>query len=610
MNGETWTTCQCCSMLFPHSQSSLLQKRDLHIKHSLFKCDFCPRKFPKQNLVIPHSNISHSEEVTKLWISCSICKEYFPDEEQVTRHKTLKHNDAVFHCDVCNSFLATKNTFIEHVRRKHPDIVEKSWLQCNICSKKFPNENGLRSHEISVHKPQPCKPKSKPKSSNKTDLQHHQANPALDQCSFCTATFTEYDNFLEHNRAHHAEMVEKQWFPCDSCKTFHPNKASLRRHIASEHRKVGKIVCTFCPKTKTFTKNHNFLEHNRANHAEIVAKQWLPCETCNRLYPSETFLRRHIAIIHRKEVKLCNFCPKHFGSEQNYNLHVKRKHSEQSGKKFIKCSICQNKFWSKKGLDRHTLAIHPTASSAEDEFRSTEMTNKQNKSTLENKETTKTTKLNLNPRRVISKCEFCPKAFEGIVRLREHNQQCHLKIIQDFWFRCDFCQELRPSQNSLFRHFQTSHNNNSNSNSNNNNNDNNGNIDIKNNNGCNFCSKSLTSKQYNFEHMRESHPESFYSKWLECSVCKKIFRTKDGLSRHTTKVHTCTKVQNKMVTNENCEKVESFEKDQILDNDELTTISTNTSLQASEKSIDNSAFNENFNDAFDSSLSKKRKIRG
>jgi uncharacterized short protein YbdD (DUF466 family)/stress-induced morphogen len=621
-------------MLFPHSQSSLLQKRRLHTRRSLFKCDFCPRKFSKQNLIIPHSIINHSEEVSKLWISCSICKQYFPDEKQVERHKTLNHKEAgrvfhcnickeyfpdkkqlerhktlkhkkvekVFHCDICNNSLASKLTFIEHVRRKHPEIVEKSWFNCNICSRKFPNENGLRMHGISVHKQQPCNSKSL----NKTDLQ--KVHPVYDKCSFCPATFTKYDNFLEHNRANHEDIIVKDWFPCNSCNTFHPNKTVLSRHIASVHRKVGKIFCTFCP--KTFTKRQTFLKHNRLNHADIVEKDWFQCATCNKLYPNQADLRRHIAIVHRKGgiQILCKFCPKHFGSEQYYNVHIRKKHSELAGKKFIECSICQNKFWSKHGLDMHTLTIHPTASLAQDEFRSTEMTNQQNESTIENKETTKITKLSLSAKRIISKCDFCPKAFEGITRLRDHNQQYHLKIIQDFWFRCDFCKELRPSRNSLFRHFQTAHktiiNNNNDINNNNNNNNN------SSNNGCNFCPKSLTSKQHNLEHMRENHPESFSSKWLECSACKNIFRTKGGLNRHTTKVHTSTKVQNKLSVNEDCEpglqSVLNFDKQQ----NELEVISTETSLQASEKSIDSSSFSDDNNDALDSSLSKKSKISG
>jgi uncharacterized C2H2 Zn-finger protein len=251
----------------------------------------------------------------------------------------------------------------------------------------------------------------------------------------------------------------------------------------------------------------------------------------------------------------------------------------------------------------------------ESSLESKETSNKQIEPTLENTETTKTTKLSLSAKRIISKCDFCPKALEGIVRLREHNLQNHLKIIQDFWFRCDFCKELRPSKNSLFRHFQTAHktniNNNKNDNINiNNNNKINNNNNNNNNNGCNFCSKSLTSKQYNLEHMRENHPESFSSKWLECSACKNIFRTKGGLNRHTTKVHTSTKVQNKLSVNEDCEpglqSVLNFDKQQ----NELEVISTETSLQASEKSIDSSSFSDDNNDALDSSLSKKSKISG
>jgi hypothetical protein len=69
-------------------------------------------------------------------------------------------------------------------------------------------------------------------------------------------------------------------------------------------------------------------------------------------------------------------------------------------------------------------------------------------------------------------------------------------------------------------------------------------------------------------------------------------------------------VQNKLSANENCGQglpsVLSFDKQQ----NELDFISTETSLQATEKSFDSSFFVDNFNDALDSNLSSEMEISG
>ena len=54
---------------------------------TLFRCQFCPRKFAGPESSIKHANKCHLDLLVVNWRLCHLCNIYQPDQESLLKHK-------------------------------------------------------------------------------------------------------------------------------------------------------------------------------------------------------------------------------------------------------------------------------------------------------------------------------------------------------------------------------------------------------------------------------------------------------------------------------------------------------------------------------------------
>ncbi|XP_058451725.1 zinc finger protein 236-like [Malaya genurostris] len=151
---------------------------------------------------------------------------------------------------------------------------------------------------------------------------------------------------------------------CEQCSMRFRNRSLLIRHVSQLHKPLKKYQCTHC--SSAFNSLKNITLH-RAIHGPKPFK----CPKCAMIFRRHTSLIGHIERHYVAEDHICAVCDREFASLDDLKSHVYDGHEEilssndqtktvdaREASKVFKCSICENKVFSKKSLlERHFL-IH------------------------------------------------------------------------------------------------------------------------------------------------------------------------------------------------------------------------------------------------------------
>ena len=116
-------------------------------------------------------------------------------------------------------------------------------------------------------------------------------------CKTCNKSLQTQARLIHHEKCHSGERPEKE-FACEECKYTTMSKAYLKDHIRRIH--VLRGVDWMCveggceKKPKTFVNNRLLLQHKK-DHEN------LPCQECNKTFPSRRNLNRHRKRVHRQK---------------------------------------------------------------------------------------------------------------------------------------------------------------------------------------------------------------------------------------------------------------------------------------------------------------------
>jgi len=164
------------------------------------------------------------------------------------------------------------------------------------------------------------------------------------KCGWTKCDKKEYDwlrpqQFYLHIGQHLDDIPVCDWSGCG--RTGLPSK--LKEH-AKTHTKEKLIGCPNCG--ALFANRVKFMDHCLRNQS--VTGNDLPCEVCQRVYPTERLLKNHMRI-HINTIK-CKQCEMSCSSPSNLKTHMKYKH--QAERKF-KCNFCIYSAKSKPDLKDH-----------------------------------------------------------------------------------------------------------------------------------------------------------------------------------------------------------------------------------------------------------------
>lgn len=270
---------------------------------------------------------------------------------------------------------------------------------CQFCPSKFSTYFQLKSHMIQHKKEQvyKCVVKS------------------------CAQMFPKLDTFLEHIRSHQEELS----YRCHLCSKDFPSLYDLGVHqyshsLLPQHSPKKDSTVYKCVKCVNKYSTPEALEH----HVQTATHSF-PCPHCQKVFPCERYLRRHLPTHGSGGRFRCQICKKFFRKEHYLKLHA----HIHSGEKPYKCSVCESAFNRKDKLKRHML-IHEPFKKYKCPF---------SMHTGCSKEFNRQDKLKAH---ILShaglklhKCGLCSKSFSRRAHLAEH-QRAHTG---NYKFRCAGC---------------------------------------------------------------------------------------------------------------------------------------------------------------------------
>ncbi|XP_052579991.1 zinc finger protein 341 isoform X3 [Peromyscus californicus insignis] len=277
-------------------------------------------------------------------------------------------------------------------------LIDSSYL-CQFCPSQFSTYFQLKSHMIQHKKEQvyKCVVKS------------------------CAQMFPKLDTFLEHIRSHQEELS----YRCHLCSKDFPSLYDLGVHqyshsLLPQHSPKKDSTVYKCVKCVNKYSTPEALEH----HVQTATHSF-PCPHCQKVFPCERYLRRHLPTHGSGGRFRCQICKKFFRKEHYLKLHA----HIHSGEKPYKCSVCESAFNRKDKLKRHML-IHEPFKKYKCPF---------SMHTGCSKEFNRQDKLKAH---ILShaglklhKCGLCSKSFSRRAHLAEH-QRAHTG---NYKFRCAGC---------------------------------------------------------------------------------------------------------------------------------------------------------------------------
>ncbi|XP_051955571.1 zinc finger protein 341-like isoform X2 [Xyrauchen texanus] len=311
---------------------------------------------------------------------CQFCSTKFSTYFQLKSHMTQHKNEQVYRCVVksCSQTFQKLDQFLEHIHTHQEQLT----YRCHQCSKVFPSLFDLGLHQYSHSF---C-----PQQNQRRDTNYYGLNPHTPQhyiFNICIHAFGRCYQSSQMNTLN-TSFVVVFVYRCMKCQSKYSTQEALEQHL------LNAI--------------HNY-----------------PCPHCQKVFPCERYLRRHLQTHGVGGKFKCQICKKFFKTEHYLKLHTQI----HSGEKPYKCSVCEATFNRKDKVKRHMLIHEP--------FKKYKCPFKTHVGCT--KEFNRPDKLKAH---ILShsgikpyKCQFCQKSFSRRAHMLEH-QRSHTN---NYRFRCAAC---------------------------------------------------------------------------------------------------------------------------------------------------------------------------
>lgn len=253
---------------------------------------------------------------------------------------------------------------------------------------------------------------------------------------------------------------DSESYLCTICNRIFHSESKVRRHFFKVHYSRD-FKCAKCP--RAFITEELLKQHEIDLHKSGV------CKECGKYFCNKYVLKKH-ELNHNLRV-ICSDCGRVYRSKEAFNNHKRDKVCEQKSKKSSKdgeyqCDHCKKTYCTKAYLAKHLKYEHGTAEG----FR----------------------------------CSFCNKQFYSKSKLDTHI----VKHTQEKKFACEICNGRFGTQMALVYHTRLHTGEKPYS--------------------CEFCSAAFISASRRLEHMRRHHMEPN----LECDICHSKFKATGSLLKH------------------------------------------------------------------------------
>ncbi|GAB0088501.1 hypothetical protein DMENIID0001_029430 [Sergentomyia squamirostris] len=189
-------------------------------------------------------------------------------------------------------------------------------------------------------------------------LERHMKLHGIQKQFSCSVCSKDYyaEEFFLRHMKHHNKNT-KNYVPCDSCDKKFPSKRSLRRHKKDAHKVLKPFSCAQC--NETFCTVNGLTQHQYRYHSNIR----ILCMYCSRVCYTEEEIGNHIMMKHKgfplnivDGIIFCTICKLIFEDVPSLRQHVGDAHNLKSPT--YDCDRCNAKFSNKVARSEHVMEFH------------------------------------------------------------------------------------------------------------------------------------------------------------------------------------------------------------------------------------------------------------
>lgn len=284
----------------------------------------------------------------------------------------------------------------------------------------------------------------------KSHLKHHKQEKVF-KCIVgkCGEMFTDLESFLGHAKSHENNMM----YRCPHCPKTLPSLYDLNIHqlthtlcVTSDNSSISVTIGSNGssgrkPHARIHQCSHclnRYATPEALAHHQATCSHNYPCPVCQKVFPCERYLRRHLLIHRSSAPHVCSVCHKGFKTDHYLKVHAVV-HSKE--KPFL-CSQCGATFNRQDKLKRHYL-VHETVKRYKCPYGS-HLGCQKEFSRADKLKAHLLTHSGVRP----YECHTCGRSFTQKQRLREH-ERLHTDVRSFF---CSTCQQGFVGRKALEEH--------------------------------------------------------------------------------------------------------------------------------------------------------------
>jgi len=172
-------------------------------------------------------------------------------------------------------------------------------------------------------------------------------------CSKCPQTFKRSKQSTEHMILEHVHELHEFIDKCLTCNKSFPNEYTLRKHLKAQcENKAKKLACNTC--SKKFMWLDSMAKHIENEHPGTEKIKLYTCELCGKAFSRSEHLDRHRKTHNPSEKKFeCPVCNKKFNRKDNLRSHMKIHKDNRDDEDKHLCIYCGRAFSNSSNLIVH-----------------------------------------------------------------------------------------------------------------------------------------------------------------------------------------------------------------------------------------------------------------
>ncbi|XP_073842815.1 uncharacterized protein [Musca autumnalis] len=309
------------------------------------------------------------------------------------------------------------------------------------------------------------------------------------KCEICSKSYTDKKYLKAHMRQKHTLSTNAQYI-CKICNQRFTTRVGLEVHSIRKHPETQRPTenkCEICG--SCYAESRSLRAHIRSKHPASIDSNYI-CEICNDKFTTQIGLDRHSLRAHPETQTptehKCEICGSCYKKKQNLTRHMRKEHS-LIDKEYM-CEICHRRFATEAARDSHSDRMHRGAHST-----------------------------------IKYKCELCDCSYSEDKSLQSHIRDKHPLSI-DTEHMCEICHLRFTTQTGLDRHYDRMHPGANSTQT----------PDKKH--KCEICGVYFRGAIPLRTHMRKKHPSFIDSEYI-CEICNVKLTTQQGLDRHSYLMH-------------------------------------------------------------------------